>query len=294
MIVDIEVGEEVNCLKPSLNEDGCAIDCCPTIPRVTASCSPVVTRSKADATCDSKTVSPPAPTVPPVHLPSAEDVTEIIVGGDGVFDRYMRAGNAQLTTQYDLGRIKGADYASAYVQMMEMMMTQANKFVLDLAQAEIAIKMFNAQYTDMEYGTALKIVQARKAEHEIDLVCQQIAELKENGATDRALKDEQSKETVIKAQLTCQQIAELEYNGMVERSLKKDQGQVQVKTAELYDRQIKGFDEKYTSDLTGQLLDAWAVQGVEFDNISDGSNCLELGKVNFNEKVKTIMINAGL
>ena len=204
---------------------------------------------------------------PVVDMPTAKDVTEERIDGDGVFDIYMRAGMNQLMTQYDAGRIKGADFAAAYIAMVQLMMTEANKFVLGLVQAEILAAMLKYNALGALYDAALKESQALKAKAEVDLVCQQTAELKANGKVERGLKDAQK--------------------------------QAQIKTAELYARQIKGFDEKSRNDLIKNILDAWSVQGVEFPDTADGSHLVQLGQSKnndkaFNKNINEILSLAGL
>lgn len=159
------------------------------------------------------------------------DVTEEAITGAGVFDVYMRAGMAQLDTQWTKGRIKGADYAKAYIANTQLMMTQANQFVIAEFEAEMKAKMFGYQLAAIKYDALIKESQAKESQAKVDLLCQQIAELKANGA--------------------------------VERSLKQSQIQTQAKQAELYDRQIQGYNEKNANDNAKTLFDAWAVQAVE-------------------------------
>ena len=143
-----------------------------------------------NSSCTSGDVTiPELPTnLPDINIPSAQTVTEELVTGDGVFDIYMRAGMNQLETQYKEGRIKGADYAAAFIAMTELMMTQANKFVIDkftaetnAVQAKIGIALYELQFITAGYDAALKKAQAEKVYHESGLICQQKAELKLNG-----------------------------------------------------------------------------------------------------------------
>lgn len=178
--------------------------------------------------------NPELPVIPPedeITAPDANTVTEEVVDGNGVFDIYMRAGMNQLNTQYTEGRIKGADYAAAYIAMTELMMTQANAFVVQIFEAEMKAKMFGVQFYKAKYDALLAESQAKKMAFDADFVCQQIAELKANGET--------------------------------ERGLKKSQTNVQVKQADLYTRQITGYNEKHQGDVAKVLFDAWAVQAVE-------------------------------
>ena len=198
----------------------CSIDC-------------TLTTAKETSTCSYAATIPTLPQdAPDIDLPSAKTVTEEnVVTGKGVFDVYMRAGSNQLQTQYDAGRIKGADFAQAFVAMQQLMMTEANKFVLGLVQAEVAAAMMPYQYMGAGY--------------------------------DAGLKEQQMKETQAKTDLLCQQIAELSANGAVERRLKKSQVQTQTKQAELYQRQKEGFGEKTAIDAAKIAFDAWAVHAVE-------------------------------
>ncbi len=162
---------------------------------------------------------------------SIDDVTTEELDGTGAFDVYMRAGNNQLREQYDKGRIKGAEYAASYIKMMELMMTQANMFVLKKFETEMAAALLPYQVYTAQYEAALKEQQAKKMMYEVDLICAQIAELKANGAS--------------------------------ERRVKASQTQTQVEQAKLYKRQVKGFDDKAAMDSGATLLDTWAVQAVE-------------------------------
>lgn len=204
----------------------CAVDC-------------DITHQEVLGSCDDVTVT--IPELPSdfedIEIPDASTVTEEVVTGNGIFDIYMRAGMNQLNVQYDQDRIKGANYAQAYIAMVELMMTEANKFALGVVQAEIAAKLFPMQFLGAQYDAAYKEAQSIKMKHESDLVCQQVAELKANGAVERTLKDKQA--------------------------------QTQVKQAELYTRQITSFTEKAANDAGKILLDAWAVQAVEEPLASD-------------------------
>ncbi len=250
----------------------------------------------AQAFCDTSDIDIPVfDSKDSIDVPDLKDVTEEVVSGGGVFDSYMRAGSNQLTTQYDKGRIKGAEYAQAYIAMMQLMMTEANKFVLGVFQAEIAAKMFEVQYLGAEYDAALKKEQAEKLRNDSQLICQQIAELSANGVEERKLKGAQTLKTVADKDLTCQQTveakesgaveravkiestkkinsevalicqqeAELKANGAKERELKMSQKQTQVKQSELYKQQITSFKEKTNIDAAKLLYDAWSVNAVE-------------------------------
>ena len=230
-----------------------------------------------------------------IHLPVVDDVTTEDVDGTGVFDVYMRAAKNQLDTQYNLGRIKGADYTQAYISITQVMISEANKFVLGKVQADIAARMFDRQWLALGYDIHNKTVMTEKLELDKLMVEQEIAELKKNGSVDRTSKQKQIQKLDIDIKGVAQQIAEtkasgsvdrglkiaqtektqadenlvkrqlreLQQNGIAERKLKKAQTQTQVKQAELYCRQIDGFSEKAASDGAKIAFDAWAVHAVE-------------------------------
>lgn len=185
-------------------------------------------------------------------LAELDVVTEESADGKGVFDIYMRAGSAQLTEQYDKGRIKGADFAKSYVAMMELMMTQANQFVLASytakLDAEAKILLFPYQALAMKYDAALKEAEAKGAAAKNSLVCTQVAELRINGAKDR--------------------------------DLKTSQIGVQAAQKELYCRQKIGFDDKKKNDDLKIIMDSWAVQATEMNDA--GTSIINLLDVNGN------------
>ncbi len=192
-----------------------------------------ITKGPVDANCDID-VDIPDITDPGLAKPTVGTVTEEKLDGNGVFDIYMRAGTNHLNLQYEEGRIKGSDYAQAYLGMMELMMVEANKMVLGIFKAQQEALLFPALYEKARYDLATARTTAQKMEAEKDLVCQQAAELKVNGESDRELKCAQTR--------------------------------AQEKTVELYDRQIEGFDDKFQTDVYKIMMDAWAAQGAEISS----------------------------
>lgn len=49
--------------------------------------------------------------------------------GTGVFDNLIEAFNANIKLQYDMGRLKGSDYASVYLGGMQSIITQSVQVV---------------------------------------------------------------------------------------------------------------------------------------------------------------------
>ncbi len=188
-------------------------------------------------TCLPKPVIPkPDPSATQPTFGQLGIVTEETLNGKGVFDSYMRAGSVHLQDQYDKSRIKGADYAKAYSQMVELMMTQANQYVLTEYQSQIdraiQIDLFHLTKFSLEYDVALKEMQVSETMAKTSLVCAQESELLKNGTVDRELKEKQILETEARTKLTNTQESELVKNGVLDRQIKDEQIlELQAKTS---------------------------------------------------------------
>ena len=82
------------------------------------------------------------------------EVTTGLPTGNGYFDVLMRSVKAHIQSEYDAGRIKGADYANVYLGAIQSAMQLAEQFVL-------SEKMQEAQIVSMEKDAELKIEQLR-------------------------------------------------------------------------------------------------------------------------------------
>ena len=74
-----------------------------------------------------------------------EDLTTGYVDGTGVFDVLMTAVGSRLEEQYQEDRIKGSDYATAYLGAMQYAMAQAMQFLLGKQQADAQAELIKAQ-----------------------------------------------------------------------------------------------------------------------------------------------------
>lgn len=66
---------------------------------------------------------------------SLEDLTQVELDGQGVFDVLMRGVNLHLEEQHKKNRITGADYAKVYTASMEVVASQAMQFLLNKDRA---------------------------------------------------------------------------------------------------------------------------------------------------------------
>jgi len=169
------------------------------------------------------------------------------VTGRGQFDKYMRAGNNQIDIQYNLGRIKGAEYANAFVQMQDNMMTQANGFVLGEFKTRIEADLVSAQIEEMQLDGEVKrtLVQAQiletemkirllaeqidKVKNETQLIATQEEELRKNGAFDRAVTYRQANKLIAETDFICTQNTEFKNTQAFDRVIKYEEA-AKIKT----------------------------------------------------------------
>ena len=79
--------------------------------------------------------------------------------GTGVFDQLMMAVNGNIQAQFDAGRIKGADYATVYMNSIQAAMSEAMKFVMNKQQAEKQLDLMDKQIEAQDVQIAMSEVQ---------------------------------------------------------------------------------------------------------------------------------------
>jgi len=249
------------------------------------------------STCNSANTTstvkyPPHPTLPVVVPEKIGIVTEEDPeNGSGQFDRYMRAGTNQLQIQYDLGRIKGPDFAIAFVALQELMMVQGNKFILDKYTSEVMAHKTYLEINEIREKGKLerKLIelnilkgemelrhlelQMDKTKNEAQLICTQEEELRKDGE----LKREETKKNGVKQRekldeeidLLQTQDSELKLNGTSKRKLETAQALAQGEQVGLYRAQAKGFADKNRNDTFKSTLNAWAINATEVDDAAN-------------------------
>ena len=68
-----------------------------------------------------------------------------IADGTGYFDKLMNTINIQVNSQYQTGRLKGADYATVYLGLVQSAMAEAFKFELQKSAVEEGIALTTAK-----------------------------------------------------------------------------------------------------------------------------------------------------
>ena len=80
------------------------------------------------------------------NVTSNVQVVNKVVTGDGTFDKLMGSVNAQIDNQFNMGRIKGTDYATVYLGAMQSVISQSMQFELQEKQAEAQTELLKVQY----------------------------------------------------------------------------------------------------------------------------------------------------
>jgi len=189
--------------------------------------------------------------------PSIGSVTEVLVGGSGAFDVFMRAGKAQLDEEFKKGRIKGADYTNAIIGLIEIMMTKAEEFVVSkyetdekfsrlsieiqriAYEAQLASQTLSETIANGALDRTMKKAQVEEMLSKIALLETEKEEMRLAGPIDRTLKKEQMKEINVKVNSGKQQMAEVKANGPLDRNIKKAQAVQAELSGKLAQEQVK-------------------------------------------------------
>lgn len=95
----------------------------------------------------------------PVAPITLAQLTERKVGGNGAFDALMEAMGAHLKTEFEKGRITGAEYTKAYIALTEGAMSNAVSFLINRDQA-----FWQAQNAQVQAITALVQLETAKVQ----------------------------------------------------------------------------------------------------------------------------------
>ena len=180
----------------------------------------------------------PVGDISPIDLGVEPDiVTKIFVDRDGVFDDYMNAGYQQTKRHYEEGRLKGADFTQAHLQMTQLMMQQANGYVLQKYQVDAQIAQMEVQLglekEKVRYEISLMIEQIRSAKYNNELLREKVKterlqhqllitqeeEERANGRSQRALAHAQGELTTNQSVKTSTETSEMLKNGHAQRNL---------------------------------------------------------------------------
>ena len=156
-------------------------------------------------------------TIPNSEISADYNISELTsgeLGGNGTFDIIMGAVNAHIEHQFKLGRIRGTDFANAYIQAMQMALQQASSYAIAKAKLPLELQQLEAQNhkiaTDIAVMTkqgALYDAQALQTTKETQLKEYELTKIKplelENARNEVKIKEQQIE--VSKADLAIKQ-----------------------------------------------------------------------------------------
>lgn len=196
-----------------------------------------------------------------------------VVLGDGLLDKLMETATEHLAVQYENGRIRGEDYATAYIHIYQATLQAATTVWLQkgVREKELALQLAttNAQNKlQADTSSAQLKVQADIAYMQSKLQADTSnAQLKLQADTSSAQfklqADTSNAQLALEADKLKNQgdlqwaIALLQRDS--QEALTEAQTDSERAKKELYRRQIEGFDEDYKQKILKILMDSWAV-----------------------------------
>ena len=173
------------------------------------------------------------------------------VTGSGIFDTLMETATKHLTAQFNAGRIRQEDFATAYIDIYKYTLQAALEEWLKRGQIEAEIEKIKADtevskvqkdklLADINYTNAQK----EKTEAETLIIPLQGDKIK----SDIKYTNAQIEESKEKLKLLAKQL-ELLAKQLETEDAKKA----------LYRRQIEGFDEDYKQKILKIMMESWAV-----------------------------------
>lgn len=120
------------------------------------------------------------------------DITDTDAGGVGSFDIFMQAVSSHLAVQHKSQRITGNDYATVYINAMQLALQSGAEFILSKCKTQAEINLINAQTAkalwevkqgEIQYLIAQAMLERTRAE--VELMQQRV--ITEQAQTDGAV-----------------------------------------------------------------------------------------------------------
>ena len=198
------------------------------------------------------------------------------VSGTGIFDILMSTATKHLTAQYDSNRLRGEDYADAYIEIYKATLAAALEAWLQRGRAEAEaariIAETNKITTMLPKEAALMEAQTQKLIAEKSLIPAQIALTEAQTAKALAeaelvpaqieLVEAQIEKTLGEAALLPKQLELVEAQvALAEKQVDLVLAQIEAEKSKsnLHRRQIEAFDEDYKHKIFKIMMDSWAI-----------------------------------
>lgn len=190
------------------------------------------------------------------------DLTAASLDGAGVFDVLMRAHKAHLDEQFTKGRIKGPEYATVYLGMLESAMQGALAFLAskteislkaDLLEKQIAL----AEQQRLNAVTEGTVLTAQEAKTQAEILLLGETQLKT------------VEEKALLVQKTATELAQTRSTGV-------DDNSVVGKQKILYQAQADGFANDNKQKVAKIMVDSWNVRRTTDEaTVADSTNKLD-------------------
>ena len=129
-----------------------------------------------------------APVTPWDTIP-VEEFTEAKIGGSGIYDVLMKANAAYMEQEYNKSRLRGPEYASVYLGMIDNTMrtaleflVQSNKLALEAQTMQVQLEIAQIQKEQAQAALELAMLQLQKVPAEIALLEAQALQVKQQTA----------------------------------------------------------------------------------------------------------------
>ena len=107
-------------------------------------------------------------TTVPTAIP-IEDLTQVIIDGTGVFDKFLTLHRLHLTREFEEARIQGKEYSDVYTKLYVAHLEQAIQFLLAKEKQSYELNLLEAQADKTKADTDLATEQLKLAEKELVL-----------------------------------------------------------------------------------------------------------------------------
>lgn len=95
-------------------------------------------------------------TIPDTQINDTHNINELTsVDGNGVFDLMLNAVRNALREEFEAGRIRGTDYANAYIEAINHVLNQAGQYALAKAKLPLELQHLEAQTLKVATDTAV-------------------------------------------------------------------------------------------------------------------------------------------
>ena len=189
------------------------------------------------------------------------DLTQATIEGTGVFDTLMRSNKAHLELEFKANRIKGSEYATVYLGMLQATLTASIQFISERQKIALEAQLLTKQIALVNQQAANEL---SKNDNILKVSCKLAAEFDQ--LVQQTIKA--TAETTLLTQKNATERAQTSSTGVEDNS-------VIGKQKLLYAAQTAGFDRTSEVAAAKLMVDTWAVRRTtDSGTVADGTNLL--------------------